>query len=145
MKALLGIVLMMALGLCFYALQAKQMASITGAASPATVIDSVAVKTDLMAIANAERQQFALEGHYLNFEELKARGVSIPDRRGNYVFSADVTPQSFLISATFETSDASSAQSTLTIGPDMLIKTSGPEAEKPSEADAETDAAAAGR
>ncbi|MGE0449330.1 MAG: hypothetical protein AB7Q29_07085 [Vicinamibacterales bacterium] len=122
MKAVLGLILMMALGLCFYALQARQLASLTGAASPATVVDSVAVKTDLMTIANVERQQYALEGRYLTLAELGQRGVKIPDRRGSYVFSAEVTDQTFLISATFEAPPDGPGQPTLTIGPDMQIK-----------------------
>ena len=122
MKAVFGLIMMMALGLCLYALQAGQIASLTGAANPSAIVDSVAVKTELMGIANAERQQFALEGRYLSLEELRARGVDVPERRGSYVFSADVTDRTFLISATFETPAGSPPHAPLTIGPDMQIR-----------------------
>jgi hypothetical protein len=119
---LVGVILAIALGLVIYSWQMDQMGGAAGTSTPAGIVDSVAVRTDLLTIANAQRQQFALEGAYLSLAELRARGVAIPERRGAYVFTADVTPQTFLIKATHEPPPGTQAQPTMTIGPDMQVR-----------------------
>ena len=93
-----------------------------GGGSPTAIVDTVAVKTDLLSMANAERQQFALEAKYLSLEDLRKRGVPLPERRGPYVYSADVTDMTFTIKATYQAKDGETPAPTLTIGPDMQVK-----------------------
>ena len=48
--------------------------------------------------------------------------MPVPERRGPYVYSADVTDMTFTIKATYEAKEGEQARPTLTIGPDMLVK-----------------------
>jgi hypothetical protein len=94
-----------------------------GARGSATGFVSTApFKTDLLRIANPLKQQFALEGKYVSLEEMRKRGVPIPESRGPYVFTADVTDMTFLVKATYTAPDGSKPQPPLTIGPDMKVQ-----------------------
>jgi hypothetical protein len=64
----------------------------TGGAPPKQVIDVVGVKTDLLAIAQAERLYLASHGSYAGIDQLQQDGAisfSGADRRG-YNYTADV-------------------------------------------------------
>ena len=111
----------MAVGFGAYAYQTGKLGAEAGG-SPTAIVDTVAVKTDLLSMAGAMKQQFALEAKYVSLAELRARGVPVPQRRGPYVYSADVTDMTFTIKATYEGKDGEKARPTLTIGPDMQVK-----------------------
>jgi hypothetical protein len=111
----------MAVGFGAYAVQTGKLGGGAGA-SPTAIVDTVAVKTDLLAMAGAMKQQMALEGKYISLAEMRSRGVPMPERRGPYVFSAEVTEMNFTIKATYEVKDGESPQPTMSIGPDMKVK-----------------------
>ncbi len=117
-----GVGVALALGLWLYSSQMEHMGSAAGTGSPGGIVDTVGVKTDLLSMASAMKQQFALEGKYVSLDELRAKGVPIPTRRGAFEFTADVTEQTFLIKATYVAPDGSKPQPPLTIGPDMQVK-----------------------
>lgn len=119
--AVMGIVVAMVVGLGAYTWQAGRIGSSTGG-SPSAIVDTIGVKTDLLAMAGAQRQQFALEGKYVSLEMLRKKGVPMPEGRGPYVYSADVTDLTFTIKATYTPKDGEAPQPTLTIGPDMEVK-----------------------
>jgi hypothetical protein len=121
---LVGIVIALVLGLMVSTWQMDNMGKAAGGASGSAtgIVDTVAVKTDLLSIANALKQQFALEGKYVSLEEMRKRGVPIPESRGPYVFTADVTDMTFLVKATYTAPDGSKPQPPLTIGPDMKVQ-----------------------
>ena len=121
MRAIVAAVIAMALGFGIYAWQTGRLGGGAGG-SPTAIVDTVAVKTDLLSMANAQRQQFALEAKYLSLEDLRKRGVALPERRGPWVYSAEVTDMTFTIKATYEVKDGETPPPTLTIGPDMQIK-----------------------
>lgn len=121
MIAISGIVAM-AVGFGAYAVQTGKLSGDGGGGSPTAIVDTVAVKTDLLAMAGAMKQQMALEGQYVSLAELRQRGVPMPERRGPFVFSADVTPMNFTIKAVYEVKDGEDPRPTMTIGPDMQIK-----------------------
>jgi len=74
----------------------------TGGAPPKQVIDVVGVKTDLLAIAQAERLYLASHGSYASIDQLQQDGAisfSGANRRG-YNYTADVNDgQHFKITA----------------------------------------------
>ena len=109
-----------AVGFGAYAVQTGALGG-EAASSPTGIIDTVAVKTDLLSMANAMKQQFALEARYVSLEELRSRGVPVPERRGPFVYTAEVTAMNFLIKATYEPRDGEAARAPLTIGPDMKV------------------------
>ena len=110
-----------AVGFGAYAYQTGKLGG-EGGGSPAAIVDTVAVKTDLLSMANAMKQQFALEAKYVSLEELRKRGVPVPERRGPFVYSADVTDMTFTIKATYEAKEGEEARPTMTIGPEMQVK-----------------------
>jgi hypothetical protein len=119
MRAIVAAVIAMALGFGIYAWQTGRLGGGAGGGSPTAIVDTVAVKTDLLSMANAMKQQFALEAKYVSLEDLRKRGVPVPERRGAFVYSADVTDMDFTIKATYE---GDKGAPTLTIGPDMVVK-----------------------
>jgi len=120
--AVLGMILAGALGLGAFVWQSGRLGGGAGGGSPTSIVDTVAVKTDLLSMAGAMKQQFALEARYVSLEDLRKRGVPVPERRGPYVYSAEVSEMNFTIKATYEVKDGETAPPTLTIGPDMVVK-----------------------
>ena len=121
---LIGLAIAMAIGFYLYTKQAETASSAMGAASPRAAMDMTGVRNDLLAFANAEKQQFALEGKYLSLDELRAKGTALPsDRRGPYSYSADVSATSFRITATYSGPEMAGAPKSLSIGETMQIET----------------------
>ena len=120
--SLVALIAALAAGVWMYSKQTAPLGTSAGGSTPTAVIDTVGVKTDLLSIAGAERQQLALEGKYLTLAELRAKGVTVPERRGPYVYSADVSDSTFTITATYTGQASGKAPPTLTIGPDMQVK-----------------------
>ncbi len=115
-------VMTMAIAFGVYAWQAGKLGGGAAGGSPTTLVDTVAVKTDLLSMAGAMKQQFALEGKYISLAQMRSKGVPLPERRGPFVYSADVTDMTFTIKATYQAKDGETARPTMTIGPDMQVK-----------------------
>jgi hypothetical protein len=89
-------------------LYTKQVQSVTavGGSTPTTTIDVTAVRNDLLALANAERQYFASNGKYASLDELQSNGgIRIPSRP-HYSYSAETADSNFKIVATYSGPDA---------------------------------------
>jgi len=120
----LGLLIALAVGAYLYTHQAQSTSTALGGASPKAAIDVTGVRNDLLAFANAEKQQYALEGKYLSLGELRAKGTAIPaDRRGPYRYSAEVSDTSFRIIATYSGPEIAGAPKSLSIGETMQIQT----------------------
>ncbi len=118
---LLGLVIALAIGWYLYTRQAQSVSPAAG--SPRTAIDVTGVKNDLLAFANAEKQQFALEGKYLSFDELRAKGTALPNEsRGPYSYSAEIGDSSFRITATCTGAEAQCGPRTFVIDETMQIR-----------------------
>jgi hypothetical protein len=65
------------------------------------------VKSDLLAIAQAERSHGALQGSFASLDELRSKGelTMSRDNRGPYTYSADLSAGAFRILATYTGSD----------------------------------------
>ena len=120
---LIGVMITMAVGFYLYTNQAQTASGPAGAATPRAAIDVAGVRNDLLAIVNAEKQQFALEGKYLSLEELGAKGTVIPEGRRGYSYSAEVGGSSFRITATYSGPEMAGAPKSLSIGETMQIVT----------------------
>ncbi len=124
MFGFVGLLIALAIGFYLYTKQTQTASSATGAATPRAAIDVAGVRNDLIAFANAEKQQYALEGKYLSLDELRAKGTVLPaDRRGPYSYSADVSGASFRITATYSGPEMAGAPKSLSIGETMQIRT----------------------
>jgi hypothetical protein len=99
--AILGIVIALAIG--YFVMRSEFQHGPTGGAPPKEVIDVVGVKSDLLAIAQAERTYLASHGAYATVDQLQQDGAitfSGTNRRGyNYVAGVD-DGQHFQITAT---------------------------------------------
>ena len=121
---LLGLVIALAIGAYIYTHSAKEAAtSAGGAGSPSLAINIAGVRNDLIAFANAEKQEYALEGKYLSLDELRAKGSTIPaDRRGPFGYSAEISDTNFRIVATYSGEPISGAPKSLSIDQTMQVK-----------------------
>ncbi len=121
---LLGLVIVLGIGWFIYSKQVQTASPAAGGSSPRAVVDVTGVRNDLLSFANAEKQEFALDGKYLSLDDLRAKGTALPaDHRGPWTYSADVSDTSFRVTATFSGPDTPGAPKSLSIGETMQIET----------------------
>ena len=77
---------------------------------------------DLMAIAKAERNNFASNGKYVSLNELQSGGDITIRSRANYSYSAETTDSSFKIIAVYSGPDAK-APKRITVDETMAMTT----------------------
>jgi len=90
-----------------------------------TTVDVIGVKNDLIALANAERGQLALEGKYATLDELVQKGSITMSRtsRPPYTYSAEVNGAAgFRIVATYGGPPDTGAPQRVSIDETMQIK-----------------------
>ena len=103
----------------------RQTQSITaaGSSNPRAGVDIIGVKSDLLAMAQAERSHGALHGGYVSLDELRSQGELAMTResRGPFTYSAEVSDSSFRIVATYSGNDPAMPRS-LSIDQTMEVK-----------------------
>ena len=70
-----------------------------GAASPGELISTTGVRMDLIAIAQAEREYFALNGAYATMDQLNSSGDAMRTGRDGYSYTVDPEGISFTATA----------------------------------------------
>ena len=113
----------LAFGSWYYMRQTQNVMS-AGTGSPTATVDLIGVRNDLLAIAQAERSHAALKGSYASLDELRAQGelTMQRDRRGPYIYSAEITEASFRIVATYSGPENSGLPKSLSIDQTMDIR-----------------------
>lgn len=121
----LGILVVLAVGGYLYTRQIKAVSPDNAAHSPQLTIDTVGVRNDLVAMAEAEKRHFALDNKYVSIDELRSSGdISLPrNRRGPYAYDAEVNGASFRITATYDGPDNPGAPKSFSIDDTMEVKT----------------------
>jgi hypothetical protein len=100
---LLTVVIAVAIAGYLFTRDAQSVTSI--GSTPQTTINVVAVRNDLMAIANAERRYWAINSKYASLDELRTNGdIEISDR-DNYTYSAETSDDGFRVIASYAGSD----------------------------------------
>jgi len=100
---LIGVVIVVAIGGYLFTRDAQSITS-TGSA-PRTTVDVIAVRNDLMAIANAERRYWASNSRYASLDELRSNGdIEVPSR-DHFTFSAETSDDAFQIIADYSGPD----------------------------------------
>ena len=100
---LISVVIVVAIGGYIYTRQAQTVTS-TGS-TPRTTVDVIAVRNDLMAIANAERRYWVTNSRYASLDELRTNGdIEVPSR-DHFMFSAETTDDGFRIIADYSGPD----------------------------------------
>src|SRR5688572_4470733 len=117
---LISVIVVVGLGSYIYTRQA-QTASPIGS-TPQTTVDVIAVRNDLMAIANAERRYWATNARYASLDELRTGGdIEVP-RRQDYSYSVDLTEDGFTVTASYSGSDPD-APKRITVNEAMAMRT----------------------
>ena len=119
----LSLLIALALGMWLFTRQAKSVMP-EGSGNVRAVVDTTGVQNDLLAIANAERSQFALEGKYLLLDELRSKGViNLPaSSRAGYTYSVDAGSDGFRAVASYSGAPGTAPQ-TISIDRTMEIRT----------------------
>jgi hypothetical protein len=121
---LIGLLIVVGIGLFVYKtyFTAGSGAATMGTNNPRAAADITGVKNDLLAMAQAERQNQVLNGRYATLEELHSSGDLVVDparTRGGYSYSAEISSGHFTISATY--SGPATGMPTLSIDESMQI------------------------
>jgi hypothetical protein len=116
------LIIVVAVGAYIYMRQAQSLTT-PGNGSPASTVDLMGVRNDLLAIAQAERSHAALQGGYASIETLRSQGelAMQRDSRGPYAYSAEIGDSSFRIIATYSGPRSAGAPRTISIDQTMQI------------------------
>ena len=119
----LSLLSVLAVGMWLYSRQAKSVMPV-GSGKVTGLVDTVGVQNDLVAIANAERSQFALNGHYVSLDELRANAeYNLPaSGRAGYTYSVDAASDGFRAVASYSGAPGTAPQ-TISIDQTMEIRT----------------------
>jgi hypothetical protein len=91
------------IGSYIYMRQAQSVTSV--GINPETTVDVIAVRNDLMAIANAQRRYWATNARYASMDELRTDGdIEVPSRDG-FIYSIEASEAGFNVVATYSGSD----------------------------------------
>jgi hypothetical protein len=92
-------------------------------ANATSTVDLMGIRSDLLAMAQAERARIALRGNYGSLEQMRADGdlTMTHTQRGPYVYSAEVSASTFRIVATYNGPDAPGVVKTISIDQNMQI------------------------
>jgi hypothetical protein len=119
----LALIIVVAVGAYVYMRQ-TQGTMAAGTSSPTATVDLIAVRNDLLAIAQAERSHAALQGgSYVSIDTLRSQGELTMERnnRGPYQYSAEVTDSSFRVMATYSGPEHSGMPQTISVDQTMQI------------------------
>ncbi|HSM87248.1 MAG TPA: hypothetical protein VLT16_13910 [Candidatus Limnocylindrales bacterium] len=116
------LLIVLAAGAWYYMRQTQGVMS-AGSGNPTATVDLIGVRSDLLAIAQAERSHAALKGGYVSLEQLRSDGdlTMTRDSRGPYTYSADVSDSSFRVVATYKGPEDSAMPRSLSIDSTMEI------------------------
>jgi hypothetical protein len=117
---LIAVLIVLAIGGLFYSRQIQTIAP--NGASPKSTVDLVAVRNDLIAIANAERVYWVTNSKYGSLEDLLKDGAIHRTSRPDYAYAAETSESGFRIVATYSGADPK-APRRLTIDETMALKT----------------------
>jgi len=118
----LTLIIGVAVGAYIYMRQTQAVMS-EGTKSPTAIVDLMGVRSDLLAMAQAERTHSAMQGSYTTIASLRSQGeLSMPrDNRGPYNYSAEISESGFQIVATYSGPESSGMPKTISIDQTMQI------------------------
>ena len=101
MRSLIGLLITAVIVVLGYWIYASKMQSSITPGSPAQVISTVGVQSDLLSIAEAERTYWAQHGSYVSVDELYSSGALTAQKSGRdgYTYSAETSASGFTVTA----------------------------------------------
>lgn len=118
-----ALIIVVAVGAYIYMRQTQSVMT-AGTSDPRATVDIIGIKSDLLAMAQAERAHNAMHGDYVSLDDLRSQGELTMTRtnRGPYTYSAEVSPGTFRIVATYSGPEGSGLPRTISIDPTMEIR-----------------------
>jgi hypothetical protein len=102
-----SLLIALAVGAYLYSKQSTS-ALPAGATSPKAAIDLTGVKSDLLAIAQAEKRYYTMNSKYGSLAELRDNGdTNVSDSRGPYSYSVETSDAGFVVRANYSGPDES--------------------------------------
>ena len=106
---LISVVVVVGIGGYLYTRQAQSVTSV--GANPETTVDVIAVRNDLIAIANAERRYWAINARYASLDELRTDwDIEVPSREG-FIYSIETSDEGFNVVALYSGTDPDAPRS----------------------------------
>jgi hypothetical protein len=121
----LSVVIVLAIGMYFYARQVQSSSAAAGTNNPKATISITGVRTDLMSIAAAERQYYASEGKYVSLDELiSSNFISVARQRPPYTYEIEISSGGFRVVATRSGDNSSGLPARLSVDENMEFQQS---------------------
>jgi hypothetical protein len=115
-----GLVAALAVGMYIYSKDIQSTSATAGANNPKAAVNITGVRTDLMAIAQAERGYFATENKYVSLDELiSAHAITISRQRPPYSYEVETSSGGFRVVATRSADDGSGLPAELSVDQNM--------------------------
>jgi hypothetical protein len=116
----LTLIIVVGAGTYLYTKEASPVSLIGSSAS--SVVDSIGIRNDLIAIAGAERRYFVLHAKYASLDELRKNGDTYIPTREEFTYSSEASETGFKISATYNGPDRKASRR-ISIDQTMSVKT----------------------
>lgn len=121
----ISIIIVMGAGMYIYSKQAQSTSAPAGANNPKAAINITGVRTDLMAIAQAERRYSASEGKYASLDELiSSNYITVARQRPPYTYEVETSSSGFRVIATRSADDGSGTPAQLSVDENMEFQQS---------------------
>jgi hypothetical protein len=116
----IGLVAALAVGMYIYSKDIQSTSATAGANNPKAAVNITGVRTDLMAIAQAERGYFATENKYVSLDELiSSHAITITRQRPPYTYEVETGSGGFRVVATRSGDDGSGLPAELSVDQNM--------------------------
>ena len=122
---LVGLVAALAVGMYIYSRQMQSTSPAAGTNNPKAAVNITGVRTDLIAIAQAEQRYLASEGKYASLDDLiSSQSIAIKKQRVPYTYEVQTSDSGFRVIAMRSSDDGSGAPAQLSVDENMEFKTS---------------------
>ena len=124
MRALISLVIVLALAFGIYYFYLKRVQPAGTGSLPTQAISLAGVQNDLLAIAQAERAYFAQNGSYARLSELTASGALRMPRAGRngYTYAVEATATGFTAIARYSGAPGGPRYPTITVDQTMQVR-----------------------
>jgi hypothetical protein len=115
-----GLMAALAVGMYIYSKQVQSSSAAAGTNNPKAAVNITGVRTDLIAIAQAEQRYLASEGKYASLDELvSSQSIAIRKQRPPYTYEIQTREGGFLVVATRGSDDGSGTPAQLSVDENM--------------------------
>jgi hypothetical protein len=115
-----GLVAALGVGMYIYSRQMQSTSAAAGANNPKAAVNITGVRTDLIAIAQAEQRYLASEGKYASLDELvSSQSIAIRKQRPPYTYEIQSSGSGFRVVATRSSDNGSGTPAEMSVDENM--------------------------